>query len=372
MNPSGLVTSVAVLLAHIWMWRNAGNRALRFAILLPGAAALAAPWLDAAEIIHRTPWMPGIVRAALTATGTLWGFTTVATILLIVLRRELLRRVPGRRQFLRTASGAAVLVPVAVVGYGAFIVRTQFRVKEVEFPVPNLHPDLAGLRLLQISDLHAGEFLGMKDVARVIDMANELKPSLALFTGDLITQPGDPLDAVIAQVARLRADAGVLACHGNHEIYAECEAYATAAAARQGVTYLRGTARQLRWGAGTLNVAGVDYQNIGLRQRYIPRAGNLVLPHATNLLLSHSPDVFPTAVAKGFDAMLAGHTHGGQVTVEILQKTLNITRFFTPYVAGLYRLNARSCYVTNGVGTIGMPVRFGAPPEVVLLTLRQA
>ena len=255
MNLPGLVSSVAVLLAHIWMWRNAGNRAQRFAILLLGVAGLTAPWWGAREIIHRTPWMPGIVRAALTATGTLWGFTSAATVLVIVLRQELLRRVPGRRQFLRTASGAAILAPVAVVGYGAFIVRTQFRVKEVEFPVPHLHPDLAGLRVLHVSDLHAGQFLGMKDVARVIDMANELKPALALFTGDLITQPGDPLDEVIAQVARLRADAGVLACHGNHEIYAECEAYATAAAARQGVIYLRSTARQLSWGAATLNVA---------------------------------------------------------------------------------------------------------------------
>ncbi len=69
--------------------------------------------------------------------------------------------------------------------------------------------------------------------------------------------------------------------------------------------------------------------------------------------------------------MLAGHTHGGQVTVEILQKTVNVARFKTPFVAGLYRIDRRSCYVTNGVGTIGMPVRFGAPPEVVLLKLKR-
>jgi predicted MPP superfamily phosphohydrolase len=70
--------------------------------------------------------------------------------------------------------------------------------------------------------------------------------------------------------------------------------------------------------------------------------------------------------------VLGGHTHGGQVTVEILNQNLNIARFFTPYVAGLYRLNGSSCYVNSGVGTIGMPVRLGAPPEITLLRLRKA
>jgi len=70
--------------------------------------------------------------------------------------------------------------------------------------------------------------------------------------------------------------------------------------------------------------------------------------------------------------VISGHTHGGQVTVEILRQTLNVVRFFTPYVAGLYRLNGRSCYVTAGIGTIGMPVRLGAQPEITLLRLRRA
>jgi uncharacterized protein len=70
--------------------------------------------------------------------------------------------------------------------------------------------------------------------------------------------------------------------------------------------------------------------------------------------------------------MLAGHTHGGQVTVEIFSQTLNFARFVTPYVAGLYRLDGKSCYVTAGIGTIGMPVRLGVPPEITLARLRRA
>ena len=101
-------------------------------------------------------------------------------------------------------------------------------------------------------------------------------------------------------------------------------------------------------------------------------AEKLIVPGAANLLLSHNPDVFPGAVQKGFDAVMSGHTHGGQVTVEILNQTLNVARFATPFVAGLYRLQGRSCYVTAGIGTIALPVRIGAPPEITVVRLTRA
>jgi hypothetical protein len=127
----------------------------------------------------------------------------------------------------------------------------------------------------------------------------------------------------------------------------------------------------LRFGNASLNVAGVDYQSIRDRG-YLVGTGKLVVPGTTNLLLSHNPDVFPVAVEQGYDAMLSGHTHGGQVTIEILNQTLNFARFATPYVAGLYRLEGKSCYVTAGLGTIALPVRIGAPPEISVLRLTRA
>jgi hypothetical protein len=70
--------------------------------------------------------------------------------------------------------------------------------------------------------------------------------------------------------------------------------------------------------------------------------------------------------------MLAGHTHGGQVSVEILDQAINPARFFTPYVYGLFRQGPAAAYVTRGIGTIGIPARIGAPPEISLLRLRKA
>ena len=98
----------------------------------------------------------------------------------------------------------------------------------------------------------------------------------------------------------------------------------------------------------------------------------MVLPGAYNILLSHNPDVFPVAADKGYDLTLAGHTHGGQVNVEILDQSINAARFFTPYVYGLYRRGAAAEYVTRGVGTISIPARIGAPPEIALVRLRKA
>ena len=95
----------------------------------------------------------------------------------------------------------------------------------------------------------------------------------------------------------------------------------------------------------------------------------MIRPEAFNVLLSHNPDVFPVAAGMGYDLTISGHTHGGQVRFEILREDLNIARFYTPFVDGLYRKGAASIFVSRGIGTIVLPVRMGAAPEVALLRL---
>jgi predicted MPP superfamily phosphohydrolase len=259
-----------------------------------------------------------------------------------------------------------------VVGYGAFVERTGFRVREVDLPVPDLPPDLEGLRLVHFSDIHLSPFLTEREFARAIDAANTARPHLAIVTGDLISSRGDPIDACLRQLARLRADAGILGCMGNHEVYARVLEHASTEGARRGIRFLRGAAETLHFGSATLHVAGVDYQRFSLRPHYLAGAEALRREGAVNLLLSHNPDVFPAAARKGFDLVLSGHTHGGQVNIELLDQQVNVARFFTPYVYGLYREGRSSAYVTRGVGTIGIPARIGAPPEVALLRLKRA
>jgi predicted MPP superfamily phosphohydrolase len=279
---------------------------------------------------------------------------------------------PTRRALLRLVGGAAAAVPFAAIGFGTLIERTAFRTREIDIPVAGLHPDLEGLRLVQLSDIHLSPFLSEEEFARVVDAANELCPHLTLVTGDLISVRGDPLDACLHQLSRLRADAGVLGCLGNHEIYSGTERYTAEQGARLGVPFLRGQSRQLRFGNAQVNVAGHDYQRMSRRDRYLRGAESLIIPGALNILLQHNPDVFPAAARQGWDLTLAGHTHGGQVNIEILHQDLNVARFYTPYVYGLYGSGRSSIYVTRGIGTIGMPARLGAPPEIAFFRLRKA
>jgi predicted MPP superfamily phosphohydrolase len=320
--------------------------------------------------------VPLPIRGFVIATGNIWSMTAVASFGIYLLLHFFvsgrgLAHSPERRRLIQAAGTIAVAAPFAVAAFGAIVERENFQVKEIDLPIPNLHPDLEGVRIGQLSDLHVSPWLSVRDAGRAVDMLNERKPHLTVVTGDVITQPGDPLDGAIRELGRLRADAGVLGCLGNHERYVQCQDYETREAAKVGIGILRNQSRILRWGNGVLNVAGIDYQS-RRDGAYLVNGEKLVVPGAANLLLSHNPDVFPAAVRKGFDAVLSGHTHGGQVTVEILNRTLNVARFATPFVAGLYRLQGRSCYVTAGIGTIALPVRIGAPPEITVVRLTRA
>jgi uncharacterized protein len=143
--------------------------------------------------------------------------------------------------------------------------------------------------------------------------------------------------------------------------------YATELGVRLGIRYLRMESARLKFGGAIMNLAGVDYQRFHVP--YLVGADKLVEPGVFNVMLSHNPDVFPVAVRQGYDLTIAGHTHGGQVRVEILREDMNIARFFTPYVDGLYREGGKTIFVSRGIGTIGLPARLGAPPEVALLRL---
>ena len=171
-------------------------------------------------------------------------------------------------------------------------------------------------------------------------MANETRAHLALVTGDLITTGRDPLEDCLDILTGLRTDAGVFGCMGNHEIYAGAEDYVEQEGARKGMRFLRLSSEPLRFGNAVLNLAGVDYQR--LRHPYLVGAEKLVMPGAFNVLLSHNPDVYPVAARQGYPLTIAGHTHGGQIRVEILNVDLNPGHYYTPFVDGLYRRGSSS------------------------------
>jgi uncharacterized protein len=276
----------------------------------------------------------------------------------------------SRRAVVSGLAKASLGAPFAAAAYGTFIGREKFELREVEFAFPDLPASLDGIRIAQITDIHAGPYLGLKDVERVVAMANETKPHLTVVTGDLITQEGDPLEQTIDRLAALKADSGIWGCMGNHEDFTRSKGFTESYGRKLGIDFLRQRQESLRFGDATLNLSGVDYQ--WQTRPYLVKAGELIEPGAFNLLLSHNPDVFPKAAKLGYDLVLGGHTHGGQVTVEIVEQWVNAGHFFTPYVAGDYHIGNAALYVSRGIGTVNLPMRIGALPEITLVRLKRA
>ena len=363
------VTGTALLL---WGPARVRLMRLRWALIagtvISAVVLMMAFLLRFARVIRLFPiWWAGWGRGLI----FVWAFLSVFLVAAVLISRWWLRVQSGhssaRRAFLHSTQAALLCTPVIVTGYAVFIQRVDLSLREQDLMFPGLPKDLDGLRLVQLSDIHLSPFLSERMLARAVDMANETRAHLALVTGDLISTARDPLDTCLRQLSRLRAEAGIFGCLGNHEIYANAEDYVEQQGARLGHRYLRQRAESLKFGQATLNLAGVDYQ--ASSKPYLVGAERMVAPDAFNVLLSHNPDVFPVAARQGYPLTIAGHTHGGQVRVEILHQDLNVARYFTPYVDGLYRRDKAAVFVSRGIGTIALPARLGAPPEVNLLRL---
>jgi uncharacterized protein len=314
---------------------------------------------------------------------------------------------PSRRYFFRTATAAAGAAPFLTAMYGYAAERLNYQVRRVEIPMANLPSALDGMQIVQLSDIHLSGYMSRTQVRRAVDMANDLGADLAVVTGDLITGIGDPIYDCVEEIRHLRAPLGIWGCNGNHEIYARAEDEAAYLYSQAGMKLLRQENAQIAFKGAQFNLIGVDYQRErtprGQRQQTLARVEALVRRDMPNILLSHNPNTFNRAAELGIELSLAGHTHGGQIQVEILDHRLSPARFITDYIAGLYQrpmfapapteralsnssasrtltssLFSQSSapmahiYVNRGLGTVGAPVRLGVPPEISLIVLRAA
>jgi predicted MPP superfamily phosphohydrolase len=305
---------------------------------------------------------------------------------------------PSRRTFFRTASVVAGAAPFLGVMYGFAAERLRYELRRVEIPLNNLPPELDGLEIVQLSDIHLSAYMTRESVRRAVDMANDVGADLAVVTGDLITGMHDSMIDCVEEVRQLRAPLGVYGCNGNHEIYARAEDLAERLYRQAGMKLLRSENAVITYKGAQLNLIGVDYQRertpSGRKLQMLSNLEPLVRRDMPNILLSHNPNSFNRAAELGIELSLAGHTHGGQVQVEILDVSLSPARFITDYIAGLYHRpllmpdqpkrmgetiklmpNApnglSALYVNRGIGTVGAPVRLGVPPEITHIILRR-
>ncbi|HEV2493222.1 MAG TPA: metallophosphoesterase [Terriglobia bacterium] len=282
---------------------------------------------------------------------------------------------PSRRHFLERAAVLVSATPFVAAGYGLLRGRLDVEVTRQAIRLPRLPKAFEGFRIVQLSDLHISPFMTGERIRRCATIANGLKPDLIVLTGDFLTWDAGAQGEVVQSLVPLHAPYGVFGCLGNHEVYTRTQDSLTRLLSTAGIRILRHATASIRSAGENLNLIGVDFQGCHEcptfpPQDYLRGVEPLVLPDTVNILLSHNPESFDRAAALGIDLSLAGHTHGGQLAMEFVHRGLNLAPLggYT-YTRGWYEKPGGQLYVNRGIGTIGFPIRFGAPPEITLFEL---
>jgi predicted MPP superfamily phosphohydrolase len=319
---------------------------------------------------------------------SLWGMASVSTFLIVVLKdvgtavyRVWMQPSPPpmvsdmglrgsplatRRDFLRWTFGAVAVSPVGVFAYGAAVGKEHYEIVEHTMILPRLSPRLHGLRIVQLTDIHVGNFMKQDKLERYVRVVNNLQPDIVALTGDFIGSSPHFIPACAAALEKIEAREGVFACLGNHDYWVGARGVAEALEGA-GVRVLRNEAQALTLKGAALNIAGVDDPWRGNPD--FDRALSMIDANVPTVMLCHQPDLFPESVQRAVDLMLSGHYHGGQVTLQFMGMKVSPAHLISEFVEGHYRQGPSQLYVSRGIGITGPPVRLNAPPEITLLHL---
>jgi uncharacterized protein len=226
---------------------------------------------------------------------------------------------------------------------------------------------LDGFRIVQLSDIHHSRFTSREIIERAVRTASSLQPDIIALTGDYISKDRQYAAPCAELLGRLRARHGVFAVLGNHDHWTDA-ALITDLFRAEGMTVLVNQGMRFEKNGAAFWLAGTDDTMVGLEDLPLALAGSQA--DEMKLLLAHNPIVLRRAARAGVDLVLSGHTHGGQVSLRPERGASGKPR--RRVVKGLVREGETQIYVTRGLGTVVLPVRFGCPPEVSLLELRTA
>jgi uncharacterized protein len=265
----------------------------------------------------------------------------------------------SRRDLLKSVLAAGLGVGVGVSTHGYFYERHRLRLTSVELPVAGLPPALDGFRIGFLTDLHHSELVPQSDIARAVDMVNARRPDLIVLGGDYVSHADSRYVEPCAEALEaLEAPLGVVAVIGNHDD----ERTVPAALRRRKFTVLKDARTTILARGEPLDLVGVRFWTREAEEIRRIAAG----AKGTTLLLAHDPRRLVQAAEIGIPAVLAGHTHGGQVVLPGLG-AIAARRF--PIVSGLGERRNTSIFVSRGVGTVYIPLRINCPPEVAIVTL---
>jgi len=259
----------------------------------------------------------------------------------------------------------------ALAAYAFLIEPARLVVNRKSLDIPNWPAALAGLRVALLSDIHVGSpHWGPSRVRELVERVNAEQPDLILLAGDYMIHDvkfGTHVpEAIVAELlGALRAPLGVVAVLGNHDGWHGPVVRPLLEAT--GVRVLDDEAHIIEARGTRFCVLGLADEQV--RKRTPNQELALAPPGVPLLVLVHEPDIFPDLDARP-SLTLAGHTHGGQVRVPFIGPPIVRSRYGARYAAGHYLEDGRQMFVTTGIGTSVWPIRFGVPPEYVILTLR--
>lgn len=325
-------------------------------------------------------WMLFIVISVYFSKITFVVFDLIASIPRLFKQRRI--------KWISLAGGILAVVMFLSMWWGALVNRFRLDVKYVEIPVENLPAAFDGYRIIQISDLHTGTYGNDTTfVSQFVDRINSLDGDVIMFTGDIVNRHSEELIPFIAPLSRLDAPDGVISILGNHD-YGDYHSWTSLddkAADRQ---HLLNYQKQMGWQLllnshelihhGTDSIAVIGVENIGdppfkiygsLKDSY-PELNDSV----TKILLTHNPAHWVQDIAdhndKNIALTLSGHTHAMQI------EAFGISPASWRYDqwGGLYhdKSGKHPLYVNIGAGTVGLPMRLGATPEITVITLKKA
>jgi predicted MPP superfamily phosphohydrolase len=241
--------------------------------------------------------------------------------------------------------------------------------REHELTLPGWAPEHQGLRIAVLTDLHVGSpHHGITRLKRIVRTVNDARPDLVVILGDLVIQGvmGGrfvPPESTSAELAHLRAPFGVFGVLGNHDWWLDAPRVANALRAAR-IVMLEDTAASLAVRGRRLAIAGVS--DLWEGKHDINTAIRSVPANEAIILITHNPDIFPDVPGR-VSLTIAGHTHGGQVNLPLLGRLVVPSRYGQRYAAGHIVEAGKHLFVSTGLGTSILPIRFRVPPEIVVL-----
>lgn len=294
----------------------------------------------------------------------------------------------SRSEFLAKTGIIVAALPVASMSWGVISGAHDYRVRRIKLPIKGLPNAFNGLKIAQLSDIHAGSFWNKTAVKGGIDLLEAEKADIAFFTGDLVNNKAFEMQNWGSIFERIKAPLGVYAVFGNHD-YGDYVDWPSVAAKKKNLNDLRLIQKNMGWKLleNENHIIELDGEKLGIigvenwsARGHFPKYGKLdqatknLEATSMNILLSHDPSHWQAEVVPSYpkiDLTLSGHTHGMQFGVEIPGFKWSPVQYFYDEWAGLYKAKEQYLYVNRGYGYIGFPGRVGIPPEITILTLEQ-